>query len=105
MPVVRFEASGAGASIEIEAPDGAYLVDLCDQTSAPVPFSCRSASCGTCRVDLLEGAALLEPPSEAELDVLCLFGDDPGHRRLACQARLRSGQGRKRLRVRAAHDD
>jgi ferredoxin len=105
MPVVRFEATGAGASIEIEAPDGAYIVDLCDQTSAPVPFSCRSASCGTCRIDLLEGAELLEPPSEAELDVLFLFGDDPAQRRLACQARLRSGQGRTRLRVRAADDE
>jgi len=105
MPVVRFESRRVGGAIEIDAPDGAHLIDLCDLASAPVPFSCRSASCGTCRIDVLEGAELLEPPSEAEIEVLRLFGDDPAHRRLACQARLRPDQARMRLRVCATDDD
>jgi len=88
--------------VEVEASGGAALVDLCDERDAPVPFSCRSAACGTCRIDVLEGAHLLEPASDEELDILDLFGDDPSRRRLACQARLVAGEGR--IRVRASRD-
>jgi ferredoxin len=86
--------------MEVEAPDGGALVDLCDEHGAPVLFSCRSASCGTCRIDVLEGADLLDPPADDELDVLDIFADDPKARRLACQARLRPGPGRLRVRHR-----
>lgn len=99
MPRVMFESS-EGAVVEADMPDGGRLIDLCDERYAPVPFSCRSASCGTCRIDILEGAELLEPPRNDELEVLYLFGDDPARRRLACQAQVRPGSGR--LRVRAA---
>ena len=97
MPTVLFESSD-GPSVEASAPAGTALVDLCDERSAPVPFSCRSASCGTCRIDVLEGAELLEPPRDEELDILDIFGDDPKVRRLACQARLASGEGLLRVR-------
>src|ERR1700733_4903819 len=100
MPRVIFEpGQEGGPSVEVDAPEGTRLVDLCDERNAPVPFSCRSASCGTCRCDVLEGADLLEPPRDEELDVLDIFGDDPARRRLACQARLASGTGRVRLRA------
>jgi ferredoxin len=99
MPLVVFESPETGATVEVESPPGARIVDLCDERDAPVPFSCRSASCGTCRVDVLEGADLLEPPRDEELDVLDIFGDDPARRRLACQARLKAGTGRVRLRA------
>ena len=100
MTLVLFEPiARGGAAVEADAPDGARMVDLCDQHDAPVPFSCRSASCGTCRVDVLEGMDLLDPPRDDELDVLDLFGDDPGHRRLACQVRVRGGSGRVRVRA------
>lgn len=99
MPLVVFEpADRTALRVEADAPDGGRLVDLCDEHHAPVPFSCRSASCGTCRVDVLEGADLLEPPRDEELDVLDIFGDDPARRRLACQVRARPGAGRIRLR-------
>jgi ferredoxin len=100
MPVVVvFESVESGvATVQADAPAGTRLVDLCDERNAPVPFSCRSASCGTCRVDVLEGADLLEPPRDEELDVLDIFGDDPARRRLACQARIRGESGRIRVR-------
>ena len=99
MPFVVFESPDApGATVEVNAPGGARLIDLCDERNAPVPFSCRSASCGTCRIDVLEGADLLEPPKDEELDVLDIFGDTPGPRRLACQARVVPGDGRVRVR-------
>jgi ferredoxin len=99
MTHVVFESPGGTAS-EADMPEGGRLVDICDERYAPVPFSCRSANCGTCRIDVIEGAELLEPASKVELEVLDLFGDDPRRRRLACQARVRPGSGR--LRVRAA---
>jgi ferredoxin len=97
MPVVVFESPEA-PPLEVAVPEGGALVDLCDAESAPVPFSCRSASCGTCRVDVLEGADLLEPPADEELEILDIFGDDPAARRLACQARVKLGDGRIRVR-------
>jgi len=98
MPLVVFEALESGATVEVDAPAGGRLVDLCDERNAPVPFSCRSASCGTCRVDVLEGGDLLDAPRDEELDVLDIFGDDPARRRLACQASVRAGAGVVRVR-------
>jgi 2Fe-2S ferredoxin len=98
VPAVVFESRVASPT-EVAAPDGGPLIDLCDETNAPVPFSCRSASCGTCRVVVLEGAELFEPPRDEELDVLDAFGDDPVDTRLACQARLKPGPGRVRVRA------
>jgi len=97
VPLIVFESPGS-PPLEVPAPDGGALVDICDNETAPVPFSCRSASCGTCRIDVLEGAELLDPPADEELDVLDVFGDDPASRRLACQARVRPGAGRLRVR-------
>jgi ferredoxin len=97
MPVVVFECPGA-PDVEADAPEGGALIDLCDERSACIPFSCRSASCGTCRVEVLEGGDRLDPPKDEELEVLDIFGDDPTRRRLACQAQLRAGPGRVRVR-------
>jgi ferredoxin len=98
MPLVVFESTGAPA-IETNAADGGRLLDLCDELHARVPLSCRSATCGTCRIDVLEGADLLDLPRADELDVLRIFRDDPLRRRLACQARVRPGAGRLRVRA------
>lgn len=95
--------SNAGRAVEIDAPEGAALVDLCDAHDAPIPFSCRSASCGTCRIHVLEGAEGLLPPAEDELDLLDVFNLKPPHVRLACQARL--GPGAARVRVKAFQDE
>ena len=83
---IVFSANRFGGEKRIEAPEGGDVVDLCDHHFAPIPFSCRSASCGTCQVDVLEGEDLLEPPNEAERELLPLLG---GKGRLACQARVR----------------
>ena len=97
MPLVVFESPDS-PPLEVSAPRAGRLLDLCDEKSAGIPFSCRSASCGTCRVDVLEGAELLDPPADEELDVLEIFGDDPKRRRLACQVTFREGDGRLRVR-------
>jgi 2Fe-2S ferredoxin len=96
MPRVVFECPDLPV-LAVDAPAGAALIDLCDESNAGIPFSCRSASCGTCRIEVLEGAELLEPPRDEELDVLDIFGDDPKKRRLACQSRVVDGQGTVRV--------
>jgi 2Fe-2S ferredoxin len=97
MPKVVIESFEA-RSFTIEAPKGGALVDYCDEYEAPVPFSCKSASCGTCRIDILEGGNELLPPADEELDILDLFGDKPASRRLACQAQMKPGMGLLRIR-------
>lgn len=90
------------APLEVDVLEGGALADICDTFAADVPFSCRGASCGTCRIDVLEGIDQLEAPRDEELDVLDIFGDDPSKRRLACQSKMLPGIGR--LRVRAVSD-
>jgi ferredoxin len=53
-------------------------------------------------VTIVEGADLLEPPREDELDVLDVFGDDPRTTRLACQVRVKESAGAGTVRVRKA---
>jgi hypothetical protein len=61
-----------------EAGGGGRLLDVCDDVRAPVAFSCRGASCGTCRVEVVAGADLLAPPARGELEVLALFIEGRG---------------------------
>lgn len=97
MPKIVFEASEAGPAMTVDEPSGGRLVDICDDASAPVPFSCRGASCATCRIQVLEGADLFEPPDHFERELLEEMGE-PGDRRLACSAKIRGGAGLVRLR-------
>lgn len=97
VPRIEFVESFAGRAKTVEAPEGGPLVDLCDEHFAPVPFSCRSATCGTCHIVVLEGAALLEPPSEVEAELLQILRG-PEDTRLACQAVVRAGAGILKIR-------
>jgi ferredoxin len=105
MPTVIFEQPHgvSGAPLVVAVPEGGALVDVCDDHAAPVPFSCKSASCGTCRVEILEGTSELLPAADDELDVLDIFGTPPPDHRLACQAKMKPGLAT--LRVPAVDDD
>ena len=92
MPKIEFLSSPAGSAKEIDAPDGGVLLDLCDEVLAPIPFSCRSASCATCHIEVVTGGELFEPPEEAEQDLLDIVGGPEGSR-LACQAIIKPGPG------------
>jgi 2Fe-2S ferredoxin len=98
LPSAAHGAAGAGPDgprvlVEGDGP----LVDLCDDVRAPVELSCRGASCGTCRVEVIEGAGLLDPPGADEQETLRRISARPGHR-LACQAHVRPGAGHLVLR-------
>jgi ferredoxin len=84
MAKVRFLPSGFSCDVKV----GAALVDVCDEhPESEVPFSCRSASCGTCRVRVKEGMGLLSKTQDDELDVLEVFGDGKDVR-LCCQIQV-----------------
>jgi ferredoxin len=94
---VEFLEGALGPGCSAWAEPGALLMDVSDEARAPIGFSCRSASCGTCRVEILEGEHLLAAPSIEERSALALAGAQPA-RRLACRARIGEGEGRVRLR-------
>ena len=97
MPTFSFDQNEHGSAVTADVEDGGPLIDICDALHAAVVFSCRSASCGTCRIDILEGAELLTPPGKDELEVLEIFTSSPSHR-LACQAAALPGPGLIRIR-------
>lgn len=92
MPRVDFLVSVPGGAATLDAPEGGALIDLCDAILAPVPFSCRSATCGTCQVHVVEGAELVAPAEADERELLALL-DGPPDVRLACQVRVLAGDG------------
>lgn len=95
MPRVRF----LPANYETDVPVGSRMVDVTDEhPDARVPYSCRSASCGTCRVEVKEGMEALQTPAPEELSVLEIFGDGP-EIRLCCQMRVERDVPRIVLRV------
>lgn len=97
MPRIVVQESSVGAEREVDVPDGGDLVDIADDHLLPIAFSCRSASCGACHCDVVEGAELLSSIEEDEQDLLDVL-DGPERARLACQAVVKSGPGRVVLR-------
>lgn len=84
MTRVRFSPSG----FETDITAGTRLVDVTDRfPEAAVPYSCRSASCGTCRVRIQAGAEACAPAEDDELEVLEIFGSETDVR-LCCQLQL-----------------
>ena len=85
---VRFEPSG----FEIDAEPGEAIMDITDANpAADVPYSCRAATCGTCRVQVLAGGDALSTADIDEIEVLDIFGDSPDEVRLCCQTKLVGG--------------
>ncbi len=86
MTTIRFEPSGAEVA---DVASGTALVDVTDANpNSAVPYSCRSASCGTCRVEVIEGMSALADAEDDELDVLDVFGNEENVR-LCCQLKLK----------------
>lgn len=52
MPKITF--SDTDLTLEVSA--GASLLEVCENNDTPVPFGCTSGVCGTCLVQLEEGA-------------------------------------------------
>jgi ferredoxin len=73
----------------VEVPDGSLLAELDGKCS--ILFACRTGSCGSCKVKVVEGKENLEPPGEAEKAGLETFSTDPDER-LMCVCKIKSGK-------------
>jgi ferredoxin len=91
--------SSDGRVLELAVATESTLLELLDIHDAPIPFCCRSASCGMCRIAVLEGGAALLPAADDELELLAVFDADPEQVRLACQAKLRPSVSLLRIRA------
>ena len=69
---------------EHEVADGAAIDAICE--GAGVPFSCNSGVCGTCQIEIVEGAENLNELNQEEQDL----GMDCNNR-LSCQCRIQRG--------------
>jgi 2Fe-2S ferredoxin len=94
MPEITFQSSDGSRTKTVNAPAGGSLADIIDDNEAPIPFSCRSASCATCHIEVLEGEDAFLPPLEEEMDVLDAVSSMPPRFRLACCAKLKPGPGK-----------
>lgn len=87
--MVRLEVIGPDGAVlaVLEAPAGERVIDALDDARAPVDLGCRSATCGICMVEVVEGGAALAPPDPIEHLALDELGAAPGDR-LACRAAI-----------------
>ncbi|MEK7469967.1 MAG: adenylate/guanylate cyclase domain-containing protein [Planctomycetota bacterium] len=84
MPIVSWPADSRRA----ECAADSTLLACSLAASLPLAHACGgNAKCSTCRVLVLEGAAHLSPPTEAEREMATRLGFPEGVR-LACQARI-----------------
>jgi ferredoxin len=70
---------------EKEVPDGDALKGYCEEMG--VPFACEEGICGTCIIEVEEGAENLSPFTQEELDFL----GEQERERLACQCKIKCG--------------
>jgi|GEM_PF-179034 len=74
-----------GPSAAALRPAGRPLLDQVEDRKVNMPYGCRSGTCGSCRVKVLKGGELLEPPAPIEQDTVETFGFG-SETRLACRA-------------------
>ena len=94
--MVRLDVVAESGVTSVHVARGDRVLDACDEAGAPIRFSCRSATCGICRVRVVAGAELVEPAGRDEREVLERFGSSP-EQRLACQLILAAVEGSLRI--------
>ena len=66
MPTVSIE--GNERKFEVKEQD--ILLDALEKQGVDLPHGCLAGSCGACRIEIIEGADNLEPPSDLEQDTV-----------------------------------
>lgn len=69
---------------EFEVPDGSAILKTCEEGG--VPFGCQNGDCGTCQIEIYEGAENLMPLNAKE-EAMAM----DKHNRLACQCVIKHG--------------
>ena len=82
MAKLIFKNTGDEQTLE----DNESIAASCEE--AGVPFACTEGVCGTCVIEVVDGADNLSEPTQEERDFL---GEDTCKDRLACQCRIKRG--------------
>ena len=72
-------------NVEYDVADGDPIDEICE--NAGIPFSCNSGVCGTCQIEILEGAENLNELNDEEEEL----GMDRNNR-LSCQCKILGGK-------------
>ena len=80
-----FVSNGEGRDLSYTQDVGTTLLMASGNMEVPIATGCSDATCGTCRVEVLEGAACLSQKVKAESDTLKANGHSIDMR-LACTA-------------------
>jgi ferredoxin len=70
---IKIELEGVNTTkdvFECEVQKSVSLLEHIENAALRSPFGCRVGTCGTCVVEVLKGAELLEPASSMEEDTL-----------------------------------
>ena len=81
MAKLIFENTGEEKDLDDESP----IQESCEEVG--VPFACTEGICGTCVIEVADGAEFLSEFTQEEKDFL----GEPNHERLACQCKIRGG--------------
>ena len=95
MPTVSLE----NKNLQFQVDEGEVVFDAIDNQGEKLPHGCLAGSCGACRIEVLEGADNLKPPSVVEQNTLDAIKESFEKRngkgslgeriiRLSCRARI-----------------
>ena len=71
--------------LTVQATAGTRLMNVCDEFNAPLLFGCRSASCGTCLIEVVDGHENLSPITDEEEIIIDVMAEGNPSARLGCQ--------------------
>lgn len=83
MPKVNFKDDDLQVDVEV----GANMKEVAQAEGASIPFGCEQGICGTCLINVPEGADNLSDPTDQEKETLEAMGAEP-EQRLACQCQV-----------------
>ena len=80
MPKLTFLVSGQSHDV----PAGTSFLEFCQENDPPHDFGCTVGSCGTCRLEIVEGADNVNATTDEERETVEMSTDCEGAR-LGCQ--------------------
>jgi Na+-transporting NADH:ubiquinone oxidoreductase subunit F len=87
MPKITFNASGKA----IDAEEGTWMYDVCQDAGSGVPFACKAGACGTCATEVLDGIEHCGDAGAREVRTLTAHALDPRRFRLPCLLEVSAG--------------
>lgn len=74
---------------DYEIPENSELAKALDAKNSPLLFGCRTGICGTCLIEVIDGAPDDYLPTDDEVDLLEIIAENNPKARLACQMRMK----------------